>query len=55
MLYSAVNQPFPVPTRNGGTPSTGDTVQSTFVSPISIRADPAAVFRYLGEICTGRN
>ena len=40
--YSAVIQPSPWPFRNGGTRSSTLTVQMTFVSPTSMRAEPSA-------------
>ena len=40
--YSAVNQPFPVPLKNGGTLSLTLAVQRTFVFPISIKTEPSA-------------
>ena len=42
MLYSAVSQPRPEPRSHAGTPSLTDAVQSTCVSPSSMRAEPAA-------------
>jgi hypothetical protein len=45
MEYSAVSQPFPVFFRNGGTPSSTEAAQMTFVLPISLRTEPAAWVR----------
>ena len=40
MAYSAVSHPLPVFFKKGGTPSSTDAEQITFVSPISMRTDP---------------
>jgi len=45
MLYSAVTHPRPLFRRNEGTRSSTVAAQSTFVPPISIRAEPSAFFR----------
>jgi hypothetical protein len=50
MLYSAVSQPRPEPRSQGGTPSLTEAVQSTWVSPSSMRAEPAANFATAGVI-----
>src|ERR1700733_14067079 len=42
MPYSAVTQPWPLPRRNGGTPSSILAVHSTRVSPNSTSTDPSA-------------
>jgi len=55
MAYSAVTQPRPCPLRNGGTFSSTDTVQMTFVAPISIRTDPSACLMKLRWMTIGRN
>src|SRR3990170_4235297 len=44
IAYSAVTQPFPVPRRNGGTRSSTEAAQTTFVSPSSNSTDPSACF-----------
>ena len=40
--YSAVTQPLPVPLRNGGTRSSTEAAQRTFVSPSATSAEPSA-------------
>jgi hypothetical protein len=40
--YSAVTQPWPLPCFQRGTPLVNDAVQSTFVLPKEISADPSA-------------
>ena len=40
--YSAVSQPWPLPLRNGGTPSSTLAVHSTLVWPASISTEPSA-------------
>ena len=40
--YSAVSQPWPLPFRNDGTPSSTLAVQMTFVWPASISTEPSA-------------
>ena len=42
MPYSAVTQPWPLPRRNGGTPSSTLAVHSTCVSPKSTSTEPSA-------------
>ena len=42
MAYSAVSQPLPRPTRNGGTVSSTEQVQRTIVSPDCTRTLPGA-------------
>ena len=42
IAYSAVTQPLPLPSRNGGTFSSTDAVQMTCVSPKATSADPSA-------------
>ena len=42
MLYSAVSQPLPVPTRNGGTVGSTQQVHSTIVRPMRTRTLPGA-------------
>ena len=42
MPYSAVTQPWPLPRRNGGTPSSTLAVHSTRVSPNSTSTEPSA-------------
>src|SRR5689334_20629894 len=42
MEYSAVTHPVPLPRRNGGTLSSTEAVQITFVSPNSTRTEPSA-------------
>jgi hypothetical protein len=41
MPYSAVTHPLPVLRKNGGTRSSTDAVQMTFVRPDSIRTEPS--------------
>ena len=53
MLYSAVSQPRPEPRSHDGTPSESDAVQTTCVSPSSMRADPAANLATPGVIVSG--
>ncbi len=45
MPYSAVTQPLPVPRRNGGTRSSTEAVQITFVWPTSMSTEPSAWVR----------
>ena len=54
MAYSAVTQPCPFPRRNGGTFSSTDAVQITFVLPVQIRHEPSAVRTKSVSIVTGR-
>ena len=42
MPYSAVTQPWPLPRRKGGTPSSRLAVTSTLVWPAVIRQEPSA-------------
>ncbi len=42
IAYSAVTQPLPLPVSQRGTPFVNDAVQSTFVFPKLISADPSA-------------
>src|SRR5512136_364965 len=55
MAYSAVSQPLPVFFRKGGTPSSTDAEQITFVSPISMRTEPLGWRRYSRVMMTGRS
>jgi hypothetical protein len=54
MAYSAVTHPFPLSRRNGGTFSSTDAVQITFVSPISIKTEPSACLVKFLVTFTGR-
>ena len=54
MPYSAVIQPLPVPFRNGGTRSSIDAAQKTFVWPSVIIAEPSAWRATSVSIPTGR-
>ena len=45
LIYSAVIHPRPAPLSQRGTPSSMDAVQSTFVRPIEIMAEPCACSR----------
>ena len=54
MAYSAVTQPCPFPRRNGGTFSSTDVVQITFVLPVQIKHEPSAVRTKSVSIVTGR-
>jgi hypothetical protein len=54
MEYSAVTHPLPVFFRKGGTPSSTEAVQMTFVFPISIRMAPAGYLRKPPVIFTSR-
>ena len=42
MAYSALTHPLPLPRRKGGTFSSTEAVQSTWVCPHRIQADPSA-------------
>ena len=44
--YSAVTHPDPLPRRNGGTLSSTEAVQSTWVSPQRMSTEPSQPFRY---------
>ena len=53
--YSLVTQPFPVPFRNVGTPSSKLAVQITRVFPTSMSTLPSALGMKSGVNRTGRN
>jgi hypothetical protein len=55
MPYSAVSQPRPRPSNQGGTPATSEAVQITRVAPIEISAEPSAVRTNPGSISTSRS
>lgn len=50
IAYSAVTQPVPLFRRKGGTRSSTEAVQITFVPPTSINADPSAYGEMFGVI-----
>ncbi len=52
--YSAVTQPVPLPISHRGTPGVNEAVQSTFVLPKEISADPSACALQPRSIVTGR-
>jgi hypothetical protein len=54
MAYSAVTHPRPVFFRKGGTVSSMEAVQMTFVFPIAIRMDPAGCRRKSMVMFTSR-
>ena len=55
MPYSAVTQPLPLLSRQGGTPAEIDAVQIRTVSPIEISTEPSAVRTKPGSIEIGRS
>src|SRR3990172_4995342 len=54
IAYSAVTHPFPDPRRKGGTRSSTEAAQITFVSPSSNSTDPSACFCTPGVTRIGR-
>ena len=55
IAYSAVTQPLPLPVSQRGTPFVNDAVQSTFVPPNEMSAEPSAWLLQPRSIVIGRS
>jgi hypothetical protein len=55
IAYSAVTQPLPLPVSQRGTPLVKDAVQSTFVRPKLMSAEPSAWSLQPRSMVTGRS